>query len=77
MRELGTTIRIHSYVRFFCLRGIGQPSQTALGFNLDWNLIVQGTNDRDLKFRVHLGEPLRVQDLKKTYSFYVEGSSPA
>jgi hypothetical protein len=34
------------------------------GFNLDRDSIVQGTNDKDSKFRVHLGEPLQVQGLK-------------
>jgi hypothetical protein len=31
------------------------------GFDLDRDLIVQGTNDRDLKLRVHFAEDLRVQ----------------
>jgi hypothetical protein len=38
--------------------------QTAPGFNLDRDSIVQGTNDRDSKFRVYFVEPLQVQGLK-------------
>jgi hypothetical protein len=37
--------------------------QIVSGFNLDRDLQVQGTNDRDLEFRVHFAKPLRVQGL--------------
>jgi hypothetical protein len=33
-------------------------SQTVLGFDLDRDSQVQGSNDRDLKFRIHFIEPL-------------------
>jgi hypothetical protein len=63
--------RIDSYAGGFvnfCLRGVDRLGQTASGFNLDRDAIVQGANDRDSKFRVHFGEPLRVQGLKLTFS---------
>jgi hypothetical protein len=34
------------------------------GFDLDRDSQIQGTNDRDLKFRVHFAEPLQIQGLK-------------
>jgi hypothetical protein len=45
----------------------GAPNSS--GFNLDRDSIIQGTNDRDFKFRVHFAEPLRVQGLKETFSW--------
>jgi hypothetical protein len=38
--------------------------QTDPGFALDRDSQVQGTNDSDLKFKIHFAEPLRIQSLK-------------
>jgi hypothetical protein len=43
---------------------IFQLRKTGLGFDLDRDCKVQGTNNRDSKFRIHFARPLQIQDLE-------------
>jgi hypothetical protein len=52
------TVCIPIGIRFFPV------CQTAGRFNLDRDSTVQGTNDRDLEFRVYLAKHLQLQGLK-------------
>jgi hypothetical protein len=61
-REEEESVMRAGFVReIICIPGRDYPSpvsQTNLGFILDRDYKVQGTNDRDLKFGVHFGKLL-------------------